>query len=101
MHRPTGSAPSGITFASSGSQQGVYLENPFLRTEAGRSYVYVRGADGPLEQRFVTTGKSLWGSYTEILEGLGEEDFIAFPYGKNVKHGAPAEEKDISELYSY
>ena len=88
-----------IQFAAADAQHGVYLENPFLRTEGGRSYVYVRGEDGTLEQRFVTTGKSLWGSYTEILEGLGEEDFIAFPYGKNVKPGAETVESDLSALY--
>jgi hypothetical protein len=52
-----------------------------------------------LEKRFVTTGKSLWGSYTEILEGLGEGDFVAFPYGKNVKPGAETVESDLSALY--
>ena len=88
-----------ILFAAADAQHGVYLENPFIRTEGGRSYVYVRGEDGKLEQRFVTTGKSLWGSYTEILEGLGEEDFIAFPYGKNVKSGAETVESDLSVLY--
>ena len=88
-----------IMFAAADAQHGVYLENPFIRTEGGRSYVYVRGEDGKLEQRFVTTGKSLWGSYTEILEGLGEEDFVAFPYGKNVKPGAETVESDLSALY--
>ena len=88
-----------IQFAAADAQHGVYLENPFLRTEGGRSYVYVRGEDGTLEQRFVTTGKSLWGSYTEILEGLSEEDFIAFPYGKHVKPGAETVESDLSALY--
>ena len=88
-----------IQFSAGSSEHGVYLENPFLRTEGGRSYVYVRGADGKLEQRFVTTGKSLWGSYTEILEGLGEEDLIAFPYGKHVKPGAETVESDLSVLY--
>ena len=88
-----------IQFYAGSSEHGVYLENPFLRTEGGRSYVYVRGADGKLEQRFVTTGKSLWGSYTEILEGLGEEDLIAFPYGKHVKPGAETVESDLSALY--
>jgi len=83
------------------SSHGVYLENPFLREENGRSYVMVQSGDGTLEQRFVTTGKSLWGSYTEILEGLGEEDFIAFPYGKHVKPGAPVVEGDYSDLYGY
>ena len=88
-----------IMFSAGTTEHGVYLENPFLRTEGGRTYVYVRGEDGKLEQRFVTTGKSLWGSYTEILEGLGEEDFIAFPYGKQVKPGAETVEGDYSSLY--
>ena len=63
--------------------------------------VYVKGADGLLEKRYVSTGKSLWGSYTEILSGLTSEDLIAFPYGKNVKAGAETREADISELYGY
>ena len=90
-----------VVFSSATAQNGIYLENPFLRTEQGKSYVYVRGEDGCLEKRYVTTGKSLWGSYTEILSGLTPEDFIAFPYGKNLKEGAPTRESDLSELYNY
>ena len=88
-----------ITYSSGGSQNGIYLENPFLRTENGRSYVYIKGADGKLEQRFVTVGKSLWGSYTEVLSGITPEDFLAFPYGPDVKPGAPTVEAEIRELY--
>ena len=88
-----------ITYSAGSSQNGIYLENPFLRTENGRSYVYVRGADGMLEQRFVTTGKSLWGSYTEILSGITPDDFLAFPYGTGLKSGVPTTEADIYELY--
>ena len=47
----------------------------------------------------MTTGKALWGSYMEILSGLSEEDLVAFPYGKNVKPGAAAQEGDMSDLY--
>ncbi len=88
-----------VMYSSASAQQGIYLENPFLRTEQGRSYVYVRGEDGLLEKRYVTTGKSLWGSYTEILSGITEEDLLAFPYGKHLKEGAPTLESEISELY--
>ena len=90
-----------VQYSVAAAQIGVYLENPFLRTENGQSYVYVRGADGLLEKRFVTTGKSLWGSYTQILEGLTAEDFVAFPYGKTAKEGAPTQESDLSVLYDY
>ena len=88
-----------MQFSTAGAQNGIYLQNPFLRTEKGRSYVLVMGEDGRLEQRFVTTGKSLWGSYTEILDGLTVDDRVAFPYGKNVKPGAKAVDGDISDLY--
>ena len=88
-----------ILYSAEAGEQGIYLENPFLRTEAGKSYVLVLGENGKLEQRFVTTGKSLWGSYTQILSGLTEADLIAFPYGKNVKPGVSAQEGDLSNLY--
>ena len=89
-----------VVYSTATSQQGIYLENPFVRTENGQSVVYVRGADGKLEKRTVTTGKALWGSYTEILSGLTPEDYIAFPYGKNLIVGADTVESDLSVLYS-
>ena len=88
-----------VMYSTATTEQGIYLENPFLRTEQGKSYVYVRGGDGKLEKRFVTTGKSLWGSYTEVLDGLTAEDYIAFPYGKTVAEGADTVESDLSALY--
>ena len=88
-----------ITYAPSEGETGIYLETPFLRTEGGKSYVLVLGSDGRLEKRTVTTGKSLWGNYTEVRSGLSTEDRIAFPYGKNVKPGVKAVEGDLSNLY--
>ena len=84
---------------STGEQTGIYLEKAFLRTDNGRSYVYVLGENGLLEQRTVQVGRNLNGYYVEILDGLTEDDMVAFPYGKNVKAGAPAEEGDYSDLY--
>lgn len=85
---------------SAAEKTGVYLEKPFLRTEGGESFVYVRGADGLLERRTVTVGKSQGGYYMEILDGLTADDYIAFPYGKNLKPGVPTEEGDYSDMYS-
>ena len=90
-----------ITYSAAQAQNGVYLENAFLRTDDGEAYVYVRGTHDKLEKRYVTTGKSLWGSYTEIRSGLSAEDYVAFPYGKTVKAGAPTQEGDPSALYGY
>ena len=88
-----------VMYSAGTAENGIYLQNPFLRTEKGKSYVYLLGEGGKLEKRFVTTGKALWGSYTEILSGITAEDLIAFPYGKNVKDGVPAVEGDMSNLY--
>lgn len=88
-----------VSYATGTGESGIYLENPFLRTEDGESYVYVRRENGKLEKRTVTVGKSLWGSYTEILSGLTEEDYLAFPYGKNVKSGAATVEGELRDLY--
>ena len=88
-----------VMYSVGTAESGIYLQNPFLRTENGKSYVFLLGEDGKLEKRFVTTGKALWGSYTEILNGMTAEDLLAFPYGKNVKEGVAAVEGDMSNLY--
>ena len=77
----------------------LYLENQFIRTDGGRSYVYVRNADGVLEQRTIQTGRNLWGSYTQIRGGLTIDDYVAFPYGKDVEDGAETVEATPQDLY--
>ena len=81
------------------STDSFFLQNQFIRTDGSRSYCYVRGADGLLEERTVRTGRDLWGSYTEIRGGLTTDDFVAFPYGKNVISGAKTEEADVQSFY--
>ena len=90
-----------MSYSTASAEQGIYLEKAFVRTEQGKSYIYIRGTDGRLEKRDVKVGKVLWGSYYEILSPLGEEDYLAFPYGKNVKAGAPTVESDLNALYGY
>lgn len=90
-----------MNYSTSSAEQGMYLEKAFVRSEKGQHWIFVRGADGRLEKRDVRVGKVLWGSYYEILSPLGEEDFLAFPYGKHVKDGAPTVESDLSTLYGY
>ena len=88
-----------VQFSTAGAEHGLYLENPFIRSEQGNFYVYLRGADGKLEKRYITVGKSLWGSYTEVLSGITDKDLIAFPYGKDLAEGADTVESDLSVLY--
>ena len=87
---------------TSGSADGntLYLESMFIRTENGKSYVMVRGENGKLEQRWVQTGRNLWGSYTQIRGGLTLEDFVAFPYGRDVTEGAGTVEATQDQLYN-
>ena len=76
-----------IVYSSAASENGIYLRNPFVRTEQGKSYVYVQGENGRLEKRYVTTGKSLWGSYTESLSGLRQDHQRGRRYrGKRPQH---------------
>ncbi len=88
---------------NSGEQSGdtLYLESMFIREDSGKSYVMVRGADGRLEKRWVQTGRNLWGSYTEIRGGLTVNDYVAFPYGRDVVEGARTTEATADQLYNY
>lgn len=79
----------------------LYLESMFIRTENGKSYVMARGEDGRLEQRWVQTGRDLWGSYTQIRGGLTIDDYVAFPYGRDVTEGAKTVEATADQLYNY
>lgn len=88
-----------ISYSLNDDAGGIYLTNAFIRKESGENVVYVQGPNGKLEKRTVVTGKTVWGSYKEILSGLTTEDKIAFPYGKNVKVGASTELGDYSTLY--
>ncbi len=84
-----------------GQGTGLYLQSAFVRTDGGSSYIWCANADGRLEKRTVRTGRSLWGSYLEILSGMTTDDRIAFPYGRDVKAGAPTRLANVQELYTY
>ena len=60
--------------------ESFYIPNMYIRTENGESYVMKRGEDGLLVKQVIVKGGSLWGSYTEVKEGLTQDDFVAFPY---------------------
>lgn len=83
------------------SEDSLYLENMFIRTEDGKSYVYVKNVDGKLEKRSIQAGRDLYGSYTQISGGLSAEDYVAFPYGNDVFEGAKTKEATIDEFYNY
>lgn len=83
------------------SGSSLYLQSMFIREDNGKSYVMARGDDGRLEQRWVQTGRDLWGSYTQIRGGLTVDDYVAFPYGRDVVEGAHTQEATTDQLYNY
>ena len=92
-----------IQYQKAGTQEqgsSLYLQSWFIRTDNGKSYVMARGEDGRLEQRWVQTGRDLWGSYTQIRGGLTTDDYVAFPYGRDVVEGARTVEAAADELYT-
>lgn len=84
----------------SSSPDAMYLNNMFIRRDGSTQYVYVRGEDGKLRRRNVILGKKSSFDYSvEIRSGLTPDEWIAFPYGSDVKEGAKTEESDLDHLY--
>ena len=75
----------------------LYLPLFLIREDEGGSYVMRADENDRLEKQYVITGKSLWGSYSEIKQGVTMEDRLAFPYGKAVREGAPVVDGDYFE----
>ena len=76
----------------------IDLNQPFVKYEDGKYFVMIADENNRLKKQYVNvTGTS----YLVTIEGgLTLEDRIAFPYGKNVKEGAPVKDSTIDELYS-
>ena len=81
-----------IQLVSDNGSGSVYVDNAFLRRDGAACYVYVRGENGKLEKRPVQVGENLWGSYTRVRSGLDAGDYLAFPYGREVRPGATTRE---------
>jgi len=89
-----------ILLPSTSSSSSFYLQKPFILRESGKSYVYLE-KDGCLYKQEIITGRELWGEYLEILNGVSLEDFVAFPYGKNIREGIKTEHTTLDSLYGY
>lgn len=88
------SADYGVELNVSKSQGDSKLMLPpyMIRTDSsGRPFCYVRGEDDRLQKRYVKTKDTGFGLIS-VLSGLRVSDFIAFPYGDDVKEGAPTRE---------
>ena len=88
-----------LTYETGGAEQVLYLENAFIRTEGKDSFVYVRNTEGLLEKRYIETGICTDGYATPVYSGLTEEDWIAFPYDRELREGMTTEEAQVDALY--
>jgi len=89
-----------ITLPAADVSSSFYLQKPFILRESGKSYVYLE-RDGRLTRQEIITGQELWSEYLEILGGITLDDYIAFPYGKNIREGIKTEHSTLDALYGY
>ncbi len=71
----------------------ICLDQMFIRKDAQGSYCMIADENNLLKKVYIETGRSQWGMM-EILDGITEEDRIAFPYGKSVQEGSPVVDKE-------
>ncbi len=81
-----------------GESDEFYLYKAFILEDEEGKYVYKRREDGKLTKQRIETGQMRNSSW-EILSGLTVDDWIAFPYGKQVREGANCKEATVTELY--
>ena len=86
------------TSESAGSSNTLTVLKAFVREEGNKKYVYKRDENGKLAKQYIITGTLSDNGY-EVLDGLSASDWVAFPYGKNVKEGAKTREASMRELY--
>ncbi len=73
----------------------IYLYEAFIREINGKDYIFV-DRDGILTQTRVFTGRKVY-NYVELIgSDLTADDYIAFPYEKTVRDGAPTEKTEES-----
>ncbi|MCI8466323.1 MAG: hypothetical protein HFI63_10825 [Lachnospiraceae bacterium] len=70
FEQTTGEAPAG---------GGLVLPDALLFYENGSAFVYAMDGNNRLEKRPVKIGRSFEGTNTEILEGITEKDYLAYP----------------------
>lgn len=81
------------SFEPLSSTGAIYLYEAFVREIDGQDCIFV-ARDGVLRKVQVHTGRRTM-EYIELVgSDLGRDDYIAFPYGKNVRDGAPVEITD-------
>ena len=72
----------------------ICLDKAYVREENGKSYVLKADENNRLVKQYIATGKTVYGSAIIINDGLSQDDYIAFPYGKTAKEGVRVADTD-------
>ncbi|MCR5147706.1 MAG: HlyD family efflux transporter periplasmic adaptor subunit [Eubacterium sp.] len=84
-----------------GMSDDIYLQLSYLRQEHGNYYV-LKNENGRLKKQYVKTGKIVYGSVIEIKSGIEMNDYICFPYGKDVAEGKKCiNTESYEDVYGY
>lgn len=77
-----------LNIPGSASTDALYLYTAYLREDDGGRYVMKAGLDNRLHKQYLQLGTSIYnGQYCEVKDGLTMNDYIAFPYGSDVREG--------------
>ncbi len=89
-----------ISLADNMGQEGdsLYLSSAFVKYENGGYYVY-KDVDGILKKCQVSVGTVSYGDL-EIVGGLSNEDYIAFPYSADTEEGVKTKQESVDKLYN-
>lgn len=85
-----------LTVGESVSSSSLWISRAYIRKD-NQGFYALKDEGGKLVRQSVKVGRTVWGEYYEILDGLNEEDSIAFPYGKNVKEGKKTSVMDMED----
>lgn len=85
--------------ANANKGESISLPNAYIRSDGHGKYVMM-DVDGILTKQYIKCGKVYYAYVTEILEGLSQDDYVAFPYGDGEEEGAKTT-KDTGEEMLY
>ena len=80
-----------------GESSKLYVFKAFIQDENGQKYMY-KDDNGKLVRQDIVIG-GMSGEAYEVLSGITEEDYVAFPYGNSVREGAKTRQGTVDELY--
>ena len=78
--------------------EAIYLYKAFVVSEGEQKYVYKADKEGKLKKQRITVSGQEQETYI-VTGGITEDDYIAFPFGDNIREGAPTVEGSIDDLY--